>query len=70
MKFKMNMSKTDQKIRAVMGCAFLTVAMTGTLFTDPMSRVLIGIVGAIALFSAITRYCVLYEVTGFGSAKP
>ena len=67
MKFKTNMSKTDQKIRGVLGCVFLAVAFTEIVFSDPMSRVLIGIVGATALFSAVTRYCMLYDITGFGT---
>ena len=68
--FKTNMSRADQGIRTVLGCIFLTGAFTEILFADPMSKVLIGIVGTIALFSALTRYCLLYEVTGLATFKP
>jgi Inner membrane protein YgaP-like, transmembrane domain len=68
--FKTNMSKADRGIRTVMGCIFLTIAFTEILFADPMSKILIGIVGTIALFSALTRYCLLYELTGLATYKP
>ena len=69
MRLKINMSKPDQIIRGILGCLFLTTAFTEFVFTDLMSRTLIGFVGAIALFSAMTGFCMLYEVTGLGTQK-
>ena len=69
-KFRKNMSNPDRAIRTVVGLSLLALGPVGKVIThDTMSLVLLGIVGTLALFSAIFSYCVLYEVTGFGTAK-
>jgi hypothetical protein len=70
MKFRVNMSRMDQRVRMALGCIFLTLAITDILIADPMSSVLIGIVGTLALVSGLLRYCILYEFTGLATYPP
>ncbi len=64
------MSNPDRAIRMAVGLTLLTLGPIGKVVaTDTLSTVLMGIVGTLALVSAIFSYCVLYEVTGFGTGK-
>lgn len=69
MRFRINMSRLDQIVRMTLGCIFLATGLADVLSADLMSRVLVGIVGALALFSAVTRYCFLYDVAGFATHR-
>ena len=69
-RFRKNMSNPDRAIRAMVGLTLLTLGPIGkVLTTDQVSLFLLGLVGTLALLSAVFSYCVLYEVTGFGTAK-
>lgn len=69
-KFKRNMSNLDRAIRAVVGLTLLTAGpVTEFITPDKLSSILMSIVGSLALVSAIFSYCILYDVTGFGSGK-
>ena len=68
--FRKNMSNPDRALRTVVGLSLLTLGPIGKVIThDTMSLVLLGIVGTLALVSAIFSYCVLYEVTGLNTAR-
>ena len=69
-KFRRNMSNLDRIIRTVVGLTLLTAGPVMEFITpDKLSSILMGIVGSLALVSALTSYCILYDVTGFGSGK-
>jgi len=69
-RFRKNMSNPDRAFRAVVGLTLLTLGPIGKVLThDTVSLALLGIVGTLALLSAIFSYCFLYEVTGFGTAR-
>ena len=53
-----------------LGCIFLALGISDILVSDVMSSVLIGIVGTLAVISALLRYCVLYEFTGLATYPP
>jgi hypothetical protein len=64
--FKRNMGTADRAIRATLGIAFLVLGpLTDTVVSDGLSSTLLGVIGALALFSALISYCFLYEITGF-----
>jgi hypothetical protein len=65
--FKRNMSNTDRIARTAVGLVLL--ALGSLLNLDMLSTVLLGLVGAMAIFSALTAHCMLYAVTGFGSCE-
>lgn len=69
-KFRPNMSTPDRAIRAVVGVTLWTVGPVLELVTqDELSNILLGIVGTLALVSALLSYCILYDITGFGAAR-
>ena len=69
-KFKRNMSNLDRAIRTVVGLTLVTAGpVTGFITPDKLSNISMGIVGSLALVSALFAYCILYDVTGFGSGK-
>lgn len=66
--FRRNMGNLDRAIRAVVGVTLLTLGpVTKFITPDELSGILLGIVGSLALVSALLSYCILYEVTGFGT---
>jgi hypothetical protein len=68
--FKRNMSPLDRAIRMVVGLTLLIIGpVTQAITPDKLSNILFGIVGTLALVSAFFAYCVLYEVTGFGTGR-
>jgi hypothetical protein len=68
--FRKNMSNLDRAIRTVVGVTLLTLGPVTELITpDRLSSVLMGIVGTLALVSAFFSYCILYDVTGFGTGR-
>lgn len=69
-KFRKNMGPLDRTIRTVVGLTLLTAGpVTQFITPDKLSNILMGIVGSLALLSAIFSYCILYDVTGFGTSK-
>ena len=68
--FKRNMGTLDRAIRTVVGLTLLTIGpVTQAITPDKLSNILMGIVGTMALVSAFFAYCILYDVTGFGTGK-
>ena len=68
--FKRNMAPLDRAIRTVVGLSLITIGpVTQAITPDKLSNILMGIVGTMALVSAFFAYCILYEVTGFGTGK-
>ena len=68
--FKRNMSNLDRAFRAIIGLTLLTLGpVSGFITTDGLSTLILGIIGTIAVTSALFSYCLLYEVTGFCTLK-
>ncbi len=68
LKFRRNMSLADRAARIFVGISlFLIGPLTDFVETDTTSNILLGIVGVIAIISAATAYCFLYDVTGFNT---
>ncbi|MBD3311122.1 MAG: DUF2892 domain-containing protein [Candidatus Magasanikbacteria bacterium] len=64
--FKPNEGKADRVIRAIAGIIFLLVAF----FTlSGISQVILYIVAAILLLTALTGYCGLYKLLGINTKK-
>lgn len=69
-KFRRNMSNLDRGLRSVVGLTLITLGpVTEFITSDSLSGILMGIVGSLALISAFFSYCILYDVTGFGTLK-
>lgn len=70
MKFKRNMSTTDQLIRGVMGLGLIYIGPASDILTsDFLSGALLGLVGVFTLISAITGHCTIYNIAGFCTYK-
>ena len=68
--FKPNMNSWDRAARAVVGVTLLILGPIAEIITtDSLSTMLLGALGAIALISSLFSYCILYEMTGFGTLK-
>lgn len=68
--FRRNMGNLDRAIRTIVGVTLLTLGpVTEFITPDTLSSVLLGIVGTLALVSAFFSYCILYDVTGFGTDR-
>lgn len=71
MKLPRNMSDLDRAVRATVGVSlFYLGPLSDVLTADPMSDLLLAGVGALALVSAATGYCPLYQVCGFCTYRP
>ena len=69
-KFRRNMSNLDRAIRTVVGVTLLTLGpVTEFITPDKLSSILMGVVGSLALISAFFSYCILYDITGFGTDR-
>lgn len=69
-KFRRNMGNLDRAIRTVVGLALLTLGPVAEVITpDMLSSILLGIVGTLALISVYFSYCILYDITGFGTDR-
>jgi hypothetical protein len=64
--FSPNESATDRVIRAVLSVVLLAV---GWFFTGGVLRIVLLVVGAIALFSAVTGFCHIYRVLGLSTKR-
>jgi hypothetical protein len=70
LKFRRNMSLADRIARTLVGLVLLLVGpLTNIVETDTMSNILLGTVGIIAIISAVTAYCFLYDMTGFNTLR-
>lgn len=66
MKNFQNESLLDRLARTVLGALFLLVAI---FWVGGVAQAVLYVLGAIALFTAITGFCALYKLTGFDSFK-
>jgi hypothetical protein len=69
-KFRRNMGALDRAIRTAVGLTLLTLGPMAEIITsDLLSAILLGLVGTLALVSAFFAYCILYDITGFGTDR-
>lgn len=67
---KRNMGVVDRSARILVGSSLWLVGpATDILQTDLMSNVILGVLGSMAILSAVFAYCFLYDVTGFHTSK-
>lgn len=70
LELKPNMSLTDRIIRSTVGITLLLIGpLTSLVETDMFSNVLLGTVAVLALISAVSAYCFLYDITGFNTVR-
>lgn len=70
MALKRNMSTLDRIIRTIMGLALIYFGpVSDALVSDTLSGILMGLVGAFTLFSAITGHCSIYNFAGICTYK-
>lgn len=70
LELKPNMSLTDRIIRSTVGITLLLIGpLTSLVETDMVSNILLGTVAALALISAVSAYCFLYDITGFNTLR-
>jgi hypothetical protein len=62
--FAQNESGIDRVVRAILGVALLVV---GFFLTGGVLRVVLVVVGLIALFTAATGFCLLYRLFRFST---
>lgn len=71
MKLKRNMGSVDRAIRMLIGVSLLYLGPISNMLTsDYLSGVLLAIVGVIAISSAASGYCLLYQIAGFCTYSP
>jgi hypothetical protein len=71
MKLVRNMGPADQVLRTVIGVSLIYLGpVSGILTSDPLSGILLALVGVLAIASAATGYCPLYHIAGFCTYKP
>ncbi|MDH5324489.1 MAG: DUF2892 domain-containing protein [Gammaproteobacteria bacterium] len=67
-KFRRNMNSLDRLFRATVGATLLAIGPVFQLLTnDMLSLAILGVIGSVAVLSAVFSYCFLYEVTGFST---
>lgn len=64
---KLNESPLDRAIRIVLGAVLILLIVYLSL--DPAVKWILGIVGAILLFTGITGFCLLYKLFNLDTAK-
>jgi hypothetical protein len=64
--FSANESTSDRIVRAILGVVLLAL---GWFFTGGVLRIVILIVGAIALITAATGFCLIYRVFGLSTKR-
>ncbi|MGD8483789.1 MAG: DUF2892 domain-containing protein [Thioalkalispiraceae bacterium] len=63
-RFKRNMGTLDRSIRVLVGISMLLIGPTFNFFELPTILVIIcGVLGTLAIVSAVFAYCFLYELT-------
>lgn len=71
MKLIRNMGPTDQVLRTVVGVSLIYLGPVSKILTsDPLSGILLALVGVLAIGSAATGYCPLYHIAGFCTYRP
>jgi len=68
LEFRRNMNHWDRGLRAIAGSSLLILGpVTEYITSDSISVIIMGVLGSVALTSAIFSYCILYEVTGLNT---
>lgn len=69
LRLKRNMGTADRIARTLIGATLLAIGpLTDLVPTDLMSDIIIAGVACLALASAASSYCFLYEITGFDTS--
>ena len=70
MKLKRNMGILDQIFRTIMGAGLIYIGpISDVLTTDPLSSVLLSIVGGMIIVSSLIGWCPVYHMAGFNTNK-
>ena len=70
MKLFRNMGPIDQVFRTLMGLALIYFGpVSDLLVSDPLSEILMALIGILTLGSAIAGYCPVYHVAGINTYK-
>jgi hypothetical protein len=64
--FGRNENKTDRIIRFILG---LVLLFAGNAYFTGVTQVILYVLGAVALFTSITGYCLLYKIFGINTNK-
>ncbi len=65
LKFKTNMGTADRIIRIIVGVGLLVLGpLTEIIQITTTVRIALGAIGLFALISALTSYCLFYDITG------
>ena len=67
MKLSLNVGSKDRWIRVVVGCLLIWAPFAGVL-TGSIGMV-VYVVGAVALFTGVFRFCPAYTVLGINTGK-
>ena len=62
---KTNESNTDRIIRGIIGLALLLIALFAV--TDGTLKAVLIVLGAVALFTAATGFCLIYRLFNFST---
>jgi len=62
-----NESSTDRIIRAVVGIVLLAIALFAV--TDTTLKVILIILAAVALITALTGFCLIYRLLGISTKR-
>ena len=65
--FKLNMARWDRIARAVIAVVFFALYLTGTV--SGALGIVLGVVGAIFLLTAVLGFCPLYALVKFSTIK-
>lgn len=64
------MNLADRSIRIIIGTSLLLIGpLTNMIETDTISNIILGILGATAVLSGASAYCILYDVTGYNTRR-
>ena len=59
-----NVGSIDRRIRALVSCVFIYIGFfDDNLISDPISSIIIGIIGVFNLIVVLSRVCPLYSIT-------
>ena len=64
--FSANESATDRIVRAIGGVLLLAV---GWFLTGGVLRIVLLVLGVVALFTALTGFCLIYRLFGFSTKR-
>ena len=70
MKIFRNMGPIDQVFRSLMGLVLIYFGpVSDLLVEDPLSEILMALIGILTLVSAISGYCPVYHVAGINTYR-